>query len=45
VSATDIILRSVSAIDDLVGALDGAGGSARLVKALRDELAARRGRQ
>jgi hypothetical protein len=41
--AVDLILRSVSAINDLIAALDGAGGSARLVGALRAELARRRG--
>ena len=41
--AIDMILRSVPAIDDLIRALDGAGGSARLVRALRAELARRRG--
>jgi hypothetical protein len=43
--AVDLILRSVPAADDLVAVLEAAGGSARLVKALRAELAARRGRQ
>jgi hypothetical protein len=37
--AVDLILRSVPAVDDLVRALHGAGGSARLVKALRAKLA------
>lgn len=41
--AVDLIVRSVPAIDALVAALDAAGGSARLVAALRDELARRRG--
>jgi hypothetical protein len=41
--AVDLILRSVPAIDDLLRTLDAAGGSARLVKALRAELATRRG--
>ena len=41
--AVDLLLRSVPAIDDLVKALDDAGGSQRLVKALRAELAKRRG--
>jgi hypothetical protein len=41
--AVDLLLRSVSAIDDLVKALDDAGGNQRLVKALRAELAKRRG--
>jgi predicted RecB family endonuclease len=40
--AVDILLRSVPAIDDLIAALDGAGGSVRLVGALRAELARRR---
>ncbi len=39
----DILLRSVSPIDDLIRMLDGAGGSVRLVGALRAELARRRG--
>ena len=43
--AVDIILRSVAAVDDLVKALAAAGGSARLVRALRAELAVRRGRR
>jgi hypothetical protein len=41
--AVDILLRSVPAINDLIAALDGAGGSVRLVGALRAELARRRG--
>ncbi len=41
--AVGLILRSVPAIDDLVAALDRAGGSVRLVGALRVELARRRG--
>jgi predicted RecB family endonuclease len=41
--AVDIIMRSVPPIDDLIRALGGAGGSARLVGALRAELACRRG--
>ena len=41
--AVDLILRTVPAIDDLVRALDGAGGGARLVAALQRELARRRG--
>jgi predicted RecB family endonuclease len=41
--AVDIIMRSVPAIDDLIAALDGAGGSVRLVGALRAELARQRG--
>jgi hypothetical protein len=40
--ATDLILRNVGPIDDLVAALESAGGSVRLVGALRRELAARR---
>ena len=40
--AVDIIVRSVSPIDDLIAALESAGGSVRLVGALRRELAARR---
>jgi hypothetical protein len=41
--AVDMILRSVPGIDDLLRLLDAAGGSGRLVRALRAELAARRG--
>jgi hypothetical protein len=41
--AVDIIVRSVSPIDDLIAALESAGGSVRLVGALRRELAAWRG--
>jgi len=41
--AVDIILRNVGPIDDLIRALEGAGGSQRLVRALRAELAVRRG--
>lgn len=37
--AVDLILRSVPAIDALVAALESAGGSARLVRKLRAELA------
>ena len=40
----DLILRSVPAVDDLIVALESAGGSSRLVGALRTELTARRGR-
>ena len=40
--AVDIIVRSVSPIDDLIAALESAGGIVRLVGALRRELAARR---
>ena len=43
--AVDLILRSVPSIDDLVRLLESAGGSVRLVKALRAELAMRRGRR
>ena len=43
--AVDLILRSVPAIDDPMRLLDSAGGSARLVRALKAELAARRGRR
>lgn len=41
--AVDLLLRSLPAIDDLVKALDDAGGSSRLVNALRAELTKRRG--
>ena len=40
--AVNIVLRSVSAIDALLAALESAGGSVRLVGALRAELTARR---
>jgi hypothetical protein len=40
--AVDLILRSVPAVDALVAALESAGGSRRLVGALRGELARRR---
>jgi hypothetical protein len=40
--AVDLILRSVPAVDDLIRALDSAGGNARLAGALRGELALRR---
>jgi hypothetical protein len=40
--AVNIIMRSVPPLDDLIKALDGAGGSVRLVRALRAELAVRR---
>jgi hypothetical protein len=40
--STDIILRSVAPIGDLIRALEGVGGCARLVAALRSELARRR---
>jgi hypothetical protein len=43
--ATDIIVRHVAPIDDLVRALEGARGSVRLVRALKNELAARRCRK
>jgi hypothetical protein len=43
--AVDLILRSVPAVDALIAALEAAGGSARLVKALRGELALRRARR
>ncbi len=42
--AVDLIVRSVPAIDALVAALESAGGSRRLVGALRGELVRRRGR-
>lgn len=41
--AVDLLIRYVAPIDDLLRALDAAGGSARLVGALRAELAKRRG--
>ena len=41
--AVDMILRSIPAIDALIAALESAGASARLVRALRAELAVRRG--
>jgi hypothetical protein len=41
--AVDLIIRHVAPIDELVRALDAAGGSVRLVGALRAELAVRRG--
>jgi hypothetical protein len=41
--ACGLICRYVGPVDDLVRALAAAGGSARLVKALRAELATRRG--
>jgi hypothetical protein len=41
--AVGLIVRSVPAIDDLVRALEGAGGCVRFVGALRSELARRRG--
>jgi len=40
--AVDILLRSIPAIDALIAALEGGGGSLRLVSALRAELARRR---
>jgi len=40
--AVGILMRSVGPIDDLVKALESAGGSVRLVAALRSELAKRR---
>jgi hypothetical protein len=40
--AVDIVLKSVPATDALIAALESAGGSLRLVGALRAELAARR---
>ena len=40
--AVGIVLKSVPAINDLIRALDAAGGSARLVGALRAELARQR---
>ena len=43
--AVDIVLRSVPAIDDLVTLLEAGGGSVRLVRALKAELAARRRRR
>jgi hypothetical protein len=43
--AVDLLIRHVAPIDDLVRLLDSAGGSVRLVRALRAELAARRGRR
>jgi hypothetical protein len=43
--AVDILVRYVPPIDDLIRALEAAGGGTRLVKALRAELAARRGRR
>jgi hypothetical protein len=41
--ACGLICRYVGPVDALVAALDAAGGSTRLVKALRGELARRRG--
>jgi hypothetical protein len=41
-AAVDLLLKSVPAIDDLVRLLEAASGSARLVAALRAELAVRR---
>ena len=43
--AVDLIVRNVAPVDDLVRLLDSAGGSARLVRALRAELAKRRGKR
>lgn len=40
--ACALICRYVGPVDDLVAALNAAGGSARLVKALRAELTRRR---
>ena len=41
--AIHLILRSVGPIDDLIRALEGAGGCVRLVGGLRTTLALRRG--
>jgi hypothetical protein len=41
--SVDLILKSVAPIDALISSLESAGGSLRLVAALRTELAHRRG--
>jgi hypothetical protein len=40
--AVGLVLKSVPAVDDLIRALEGAGGCVRIVSALRAELARRR---
>jgi hypothetical protein len=42
--ATDLLIRHVAPVDDLLRALEGSGCNKRLANALRSELAARRGR-